>query len=158
MRQYARRFDEDEELWGVTGLIHDFDYEEHPTPEEHPLLGAQMLEDLRWPQEVVLAVKGHGTHLDVPRTSKMAKTLFAVDELTGLVMAAALVRPGRDISTLKVKSVKKKMKDKGFARAVNRDDIALGAQELGVDMGEHIAVVIESMQGIAEQLELGHGE
>lgn len=158
MRQYARRFEEDQELWGVTGLIHDFDYEEHPTPEEHPLLGAQMLEDLGWPDAVVMAVKGHGTHLGVPRTSKMAKTLFAVDELTGLVMAAALVRPGRDISTLKVKSVKKKMKDKGFARAVSRDDIALGAQELGVDMGEHIAVVIEAMQGIAEQLELGHGE
>jgi len=158
MRQYARRFGEDEELWGVTGLVHDFDYEEHPTAEEHPLLGARMLEDMGWPQEVVLAIKGHGTHLDVPRSSKMAKTLFAVDELTGLVMAAALVRPGRDISTLKVKSVKKKIKDKGFARAVNRADIALGAEELGVDMGEHIAVVIEAIQGIADQLELGHGE
>ena len=155
MRQYARHFGEDEERWGVTGLIHDFDYEEHPTAEEHPLVGTTMLQEMGWPEDIVLAIKGHGTHLDVPRTTKLAQALFAVDELTGLVMASALVRPGRDISTLKVKSVRKKMKDKGFARAVNRDDIALGASELGVEMSEHIAVVIEAMQGIASELGLG---
>lgn len=154
MRAYAIRLGGDEELWAVTGLIHDFDYEEHPTPEEHPLVGATMLEGWGWPAEVVVAIKGHGTHLDVPRETPMAKALFAVDELTGLITAAALVRPGQSIATLEAKSVRKKMKDKAFARAVSREDIATGAAELGMDLGQHIAFVIEAMKGVAQELGL----
>lgn len=154
MRAYALKFGENEELWAATGLIHDFDYEEHPTAEEHPMAGVRLLEELGWPKEVITAVKGHATYLNVPRETNMAKSLFAVDELTGLVMAATLVRPGKDISTLKAKSVRKKMKDKGFARAVNREDIITGTQELGVELNEHITLVIEAMQSVAAVLGL----
>jgi putative nucleotidyltransferase with HDIG domain len=154
MRAYARHYGEDEDLWGVTGLIHDFDYEQHPTAEEHPLVGATILESLGWPEEIVQAVKGHGTHLNVPRTSRMAKALFAVDELTGLVAACALVRPDKSIAGLTVKSVRKKWKDKAFAKGVNRDDIELGVTEMGVDLNTHIGMVIEAMQSAAEELGL----
>jgi len=154
MRAYARRFGEDEELWGVVGLIHDFDYEQHPTAEEHPMVGAQILRERGWPEEVVRAVLAHAPYTGVPRDTLMAKTLFAVDELTGLIVAVALVRPTKSILDVKVKSVKKKWKDKSFAAGVNRADIELGAQELGVDLSEHIGVVLEAMQGIADELGL----
>ncbi len=154
MRAYARHYGEDEDLWGVTGLIHDFDYEEHPTADEHPMAGVAIMEEQGWPSEIIEAVKGHATYLNVPRTSLMAKSLFAVDELTGLISACTLVRPGKDIATLKVKSVKKKWKDKSFARGVNRADIELGSQELGVDLSEHIGFVIEALKPVAEDLGL----
>ncbi len=154
MRAYARQFGEDEELWGVTGLIHDFDYEQHPTAEEHPLAGCAILEEGGWPEEVIAAIKGHATYLNVPRESLMAKTLFAVDELTGLVTACALVRPSKSLDDLKAKSVKGKWNDKAFARGVNREDIELGMQELGVDRTEHITAVIEALKTIAAELEL----
>ena len=154
MRAYARHYGEDEERWAVTGLIHDFDFEEHPTLDEHPQVGAQMLRDLGWPEDIVLAVLGHSRELDVPRETMMAKTLFAVDELTGLVAACTLVQPSRSIADLKVKSVRKKWKDKAFARGVSREDIELGAIELGVDLAEHIAFVIDALQPVAADLGL----
>jgi len=154
MRAYARHFGEDEELWAVTGLIHDFDYEQHPTADEHPLAGCAILAAAGWPEEIIVAVKGHAVYLDVPRDTLMAKTLFAVDELTGLVTACALVRPSKSIFDLTPKSVKGKWKDKAFARGVNRDDIELGMEELGVDRTEHIAFVIEALKPIASELEL----
>lgn len=154
MRAYARHFGEDEELWAVTGLIHDFDYEQHPTAEEHPLAGCEILATAGWPEEIITAVKGHATYLNVPRESLMAKTLFAVDELTGLVIACALVRPSKSLADLKAKSVTKKWNDKGFARGVNRDDIELGMAELGVDRPQHVAFVIEALKPISAELEL----
>ena len=154
MRAYARHYGEDEERWAVTGLIHDFDFEEHPTLDEHPQVGAQMLRDLGWPEDIVLAVLGHSRELDVPRDTLMAKTLFAVDELTGLVAACTLVRPSKDIADLTVKSVRKKWKDKAFARGVSREDIELGAEELGVDLPAHIGFVIEALRPAAEELGL----
>jgi len=154
MRSYAARYDQDVELWGITGLIHDFDYEQHPTAEEHPLAGVAILEELGWPEEIITAIKGHATYLDVPRTSLMARALFAVDELTGLIAACALVRPSKSIMDLKVRSVRKKWKDKAFARGVNRQDIEMGASELGVELSAHIALVIEAMQSVAGELGL----
>lgn len=158
MRAYARRFGEDEELWAATGLIHDFDYEQHPTLDEHPAVGAAILREIGWPEEIVEAVEGHAPFLGVPRTSNMAKTLFAVDELTGLITAVALVRPSKSILDVKLKSVKKKWKDAAFARGVNREDIEQGAAELVVDLNEHIALVLSAMQGIAEELGLAGRE
>ena len=154
MRAYARKFGQDEEKWGIVGLIHDFDYEQHPTPEEHPLVGAKILEERGWPEDIIRAVKSHAEYLGVPRKSLMEKALFAVDELTGLIVAVALVRPSKSIMDVTVKSVKKKWKDKRFAAGVNRKDIERGAEELGVPLDEHIAIVLEAMQGIAEELGL----
>jgi len=154
MRAYARKFGQDEEKWGIVGLIHDFDYEQHPTPEEHPLVGAKILEERGWPEDIIRAVKSHAEYLGVPRESLMEKALFAVDELTGLIVAVALVRPSKSIMDVTVKSVKKKWKDKRFAAGVNREDIERGAKELGVPLDEHIAIVLEAMQGIAEELGL----
>jgi putative nucleotidyltransferase with HDIG domain len=154
MRLYARQYGQDEELWAVTGLIHDFDYEQHPTLDEHPMAGVAILEELGWPEEITHAVKGHSRELDVSRDSLMAKTLFAVDELTGLIVACTLVRPDKDIRNLEVRSVRKKWNTKGFARGVNREDIELGAAELGVDLNQHIGVVIEAMCSIAGKLGL----
>jgi putative nucleotidyltransferase with HDIG domain len=156
MRAYARKYGEDEELWGVVGLIHDVDFEEHPTlgPGEHPFAGAQMLEDMGWPAEIVKAVRSHATYSGVSRDTPMEKALFAVDELTGLVSAVALVRPSKNIADVEVKSVRKKWKDKAFARAVNREEIEQGAAELGVDLDEHIAVVIEALKAVAADLEI----
>lgn len=154
MRAYARKFGEDEELWGITGLIHDFDYEQHPTPEEHPLVGARILEERGWPQEIIRAVKAHAQYLNIPRESKMEQALFAVDELTGLIVAVALVRPTKSIHDVKVSSVKKKWGSKSFASGVNREHIEEGAAELGVPLDEHIAIVLEAMQSIAEELGL----
>jgi putative nucleotidyltransferase with HDIG domain len=152
MRAYARKYGGDEELWGITGLIHDFDYEQHPTLDEHPAAGVAILTERGWPQEIITAIQGHAPYLGVPRTTWMDKALFAVDELTGFVIACALVRPDKSILNLTASSVKKKWKDKAFARAINRADIELGAQELGVDLLEHIALVIEALKPIAEEL------
>lgn len=160
MRAYARTFDADEERWGMTGLLHDFDYEQHPNPEaatdpnEHPLFGAAVLEAEGYPDDVIYAIKTHADYLQLPRTHPMDKALFAVDELTGLITAAALVRPDKSIQQLEARSVRKKMKDKAFARGVNREDVINGAADLGVDLDEHIAFVIEAMRAIAPQLGL----
>ncbi len=154
MKAYARKFDEDENKWGIVGLLHDFDYEKFPTAEEHPLKGAAILEEKGYPEDVIYAIKTHAEYLGLPRKSFMDKTLFAVDELSGLLIAAALVQPKKTIHTVKVKSVKKKMKDKGFARSVNRNDIRTGVEELGVELGEHIGFCIEALKEIAAELGL----
>ncbi len=154
MRAYARRFGEDEEYWAAVALVHDHDYEQNPSAEFHPMVGIQNLEQRGWPADIVEAIKGHATYLNVPRVTPMAKALFAVDELTGLVSAVALVRPSKNIADVSVKSVKNKWKDKAFAAGVNRADIELGARELGVDLWEHVAIVLEALQGIAGVLEL----
>lgn len=154
MRAYAREFGQDEELWGITGLLHDFDYERYPSLEDHPAKGAAILEELGYPQEVVYAMRSHSDRLGVERTHLMDKALFAVDELTGMITAAALVRPSKSVVDLTAKSVRKRMKDKAFARAVSREDIMRGAEELGVELSEHIDFVIGAMRGIAEELGL----
>jgi len=154
MRTYARRLDGDEDLWGITGLLHDFDYEQHPTPEEHPMVGIGILEQLGYPDEVLYAIKSHAEYLNVPRVHPMDKALFASDELVGFLTACALVRPSKSILDLEVPSVKKKMKDKPFARAIRREDITEGARLLGVPLDEHIATVLEAMRGIADDLGL----
>lgn len=154
MRAYARRFGEDEELWGLAGLLHDFDYERYPSPEQHPMVGTALLEEQGYPEEVTYAIRTHADYLGLPRITLMDKALFAVDELTGFVVAAALVRPDRSIMNLEARSVRKRMKDKAFARQVSREDIVQGAELLGVDLDEHIAVVIEAMKGIAPELGL----
>ena len=155
MKAYARKFGEDENKWGIVGLLHDFDYEQYPTIPDHPLKGAAILEAQGYPADVIYAIKTHADYLDLPRKSLMDKTLFAVDELSGLLTAAALVQPQKTIHTVKLKSVKKKMKDKAFARSVNRDDIRKGVEELGVDLGEHISFCIEAMKEVAAELGLG---
>ena len=159
MRAYATKFGEDPERWGLTGLMHDFDYERYPNAEHsptegHPAQGVGILRERRWPEDILEAIMGHGTYTGVARNTRMAKALFAVDELTGLVTATALVRPSRSVNEVDAKSVKKKMKDKGFARGVNRDDVLLGAQELGVELDEHIQFVVDAMRGVADSLGL----
>jgi putative nucleotidyltransferase with HDIG domain len=158
MRAYARHFGEDEEKWGVVGLLHDFDYEEHPDLAEHPLVGARILEGLQYPAEIVYAIKSHASHTGLPRRTLMEKTLFAVDELCGFLVAVALVRPGRAISEVPVSSVKKKLKDKAFARSVNRGEIVQGAAELGVDLDEHIRFTLDSLIPVAADLGLSGDE
>jgi putative nucleotidyltransferase with HDIG domain len=159
MRAYAKKFGEDEERWGTTGLIHDFDYERFPNnahspSEEHPSEGVRILRGKGYPEDVLTAILGHAQYTNTPRASRMAKALFAVDELTGLVTATALVRPSKSVHEVDARSVRKKMKDKAFARGVNRDDVTNGAAELGVDLDEHIAFVIAAMQGCAGELGL----
>ena len=154
MRAYARHFGEDEALWGIVGLIHDFDYEKHPTLENHPLKGAEILRQKGWPEEIVRAVLSHAPYTGITRDSLMEKTLFAVDELTGLVTAVALVRPSKNIRDVKLKSIRKKWKDKAFAAGVNRADVEEGAADLGIELSEHIEVVLQAMQSIAEDLGL----
>ena len=151
MRAYAGRFGEDADRWGLTGLMHDFDYERWPNQEHsptvgHPAEGVRILRERGWPEDILEAILGHATYSGVPRTSPMAKTLFAVDELTGLVTATALVRPSRSVHEVDARSVRKKMKDKAFARGVNRDDVLRGAEELGVDLDAHIQFVIDAMR------------
>ena len=150
---YARKFDEDEELWRVTALLHDFDYEMHPTLDQHPQDGAPILRDEGYPEEVVEGVLSHAEHLGLPRDTLMKRTLFACDELTGFIHACGLVRPD-GIDTLQPKSVRKKLKQPSFASGVNRDDVYKGAEELGVDLNEHIAFVIEALRPIARELGL----
>ena len=154
MRAYARRFGEDEELWGIVGLVHDFDYEQHPTAEEHPFAGVAILRQRGWPEQIVRAVLSHARYSGVTRDSLLEKTLFAVDELTGLIVAVALVRPSKSILDVEVKSVRKKWKDKSFAAGASREDIEQGAADLGVELNEHIGVVLEAMKGIADELGL----
>ncbi len=145
MRAYARKFGEDEEKWGITGLLHDMDYEKHPTPAEHPMTGVRELSRRGYPEDVLEAIKGHADYLDVPRETLLARTLYAVDELSGFVVACALVRP-EGLEGLKAKSVRKKMKQKSFAASVNREDITRGAEELGVDLNEHIDFVVAALR------------
>ena len=159
MRAYARKFGEDEEKWGIVGLLHDFDYDRHPSPQEHPLLGAAILEREGYPDDVIYAIKSHADYLDLPRRSRMDKTLYAVDELCGFLVAVALVRPGRKIAEVPVKSVKKKLEDKAFARSVNREDIRRGCEDLGVELSQHIQFVISAMARVAVELGLeGEGD
>ena len=160
MRAYAVRFGEDPERWGLSGLIHDFDYERfpndaHSATEEHPAEGVRVLRARGYPEDVLQAILGHATYCGVARETKMAQALFAVDELTGLITASALVRPSKSILDLDGRSVRKKMKDKGFARGVSREDVVQGAAELGVDLDEHIQFVIEAMRPVADTLGLG---
>ena len=142
------------ELYSTTALLHDFDYERHPTPEEHPFVGVRELERLGWPEEVRTAILGHALYSGVPRTTHLAKALFACDELSGLLTACALVKPSKTIADVEVSSVKKKMKDKGFARGVHREDIVQGAAELGVELDAHIGFCIEAMKRRASELGL----
>ena len=160
MRAYAAKFGEDPERWGLTGLVHDFDYERFPNAahspsEEHPAEGVRILRARGWPEDILEAILGHGDYTGVPRVSRLAKTLYAVDELTGLITATALVRPSRSVHEVDARSVRKKMKDKAFARGVNREDVVAGAADLGVDLDEHIEFVIGAMRGSAEALGLG---
>jgi putative nucleotidyltransferase with HDIG domain len=154
MRAYARKFGEDENKWGITGLLHDFDYEKYPTPAEHPFVGNKILEERGYPEEVRRAILSHADYSGVKRESKMEKTLYACDEIAGFITASALVKPSKSLAECEAKSVRKKMKDKAFARSVNRDDIINGAADLGVDLEEHIAFCIEAMKGIAGELGL----
>lgn len=155
MRAYARRFGEDEDTWGLVGLLHDLDYEKHPSQEAgHPLVGVELLRQRGLPDTLCRAILSHADYSGVPRESRMEKALFAADELSGFVIAVALVRPSRAIGDVDVPSVLKKMKDKAFARAVRREDIVRGAEELGVPLDEHIGLVIQALKGIAPRLGL----
>ena len=154
MRAYARRFGEDEAEWGAIGLIHDFDYQQNPTVETHVHVGTAILRERGWPEDWVRTVASHADYMGVPRDTLAAKALFAVDELAGFLTACALVRPDRSIAEVQAASVKKKLKDKAFARSVNREDIVRGAEELNVDLAAHIEVVRDAMATIADQLEL----
>ncbi|MFW6074751.1 MAG: HDIG domain-containing metalloprotein [Chloroflexota bacterium] len=154
MREYARRFGEDEEYWGFVGLIHDFDFERHPTLDQHPQDGAPILREEGVPEEVVQDVLSHADHTGVPRDSKLRLTLAAVDELSSFVVAVALVRPSKTVDDVKPRSVKKKMKDKAFARAVDRDEMRRNAEALGVDFDEHIQVVVAGLSKAAPELGL----
>lgn len=154
MRAYARRFGEDEETWGIVGLLHDFDYERWPDPPDHPLQGAGILAQRGYPAEVIYAIKSHADYLpDCPRVSRLDKTLYACDELAGFITAVAMVRP-EGITGMQASSVKKKLKQKSFAAAVKREDIARGAEDLGVPLDEHVQFVIDAMQTVAAELGL----
>jgi len=159
MRAYARKLGEEEDAWGLVGLLHDFDYERYPNAarsptEEHPSAGAR-LRERGLPEASCMAILGHASYTGVPRESTMAKTLFAVDELCGFLVACALVRPSKSLADLEVKSVKKKLKDKAFARGVNREEVVQGAAELGVDLEQHVQFVIEALRPVERTLGLG---
>jgi predicted hydrolase (HD superfamily) len=159
MRAYATKFAEDPDRWGLAGLIHDYDYERwpneaHSPTEGHPAEGVRLLRERGWPDDILQAILGHASYSGVRRETTMAKALFAVDELTGLITATALVRPSKSVHEVDARSVRKKMKDKAFARGVNRDDVIVGAQELGVDLDEHVQFVIEAMKAVAPQIGL----
>jgi putative nucleotidyltransferase with HDIG domain len=154
MRAYAHKFGGDEELWGVTGLLHDFDYERWPSREDHPYRGNEILAERGWPDEIRRAIMSHAEYSGVTRDTPMEKALFACDELAGFITACTLVKPSKSLAEVEAKSVRKKMKDKAFARSVNRDDIVNGAADLGVELEEHIAFCIEAMKGIAGELGL----
>lgn len=155
MRAYAKKFGEDEEKYGIVGLLHDFDYEKYPTPAEHPFVGNKILEERGYSDEIRRAIVSHAEYSGVKRESNMEKALFACDELAGFITASALVKPNKSLAEVEAKSVRKKMKDKAFARSVNRDDIITGAADLGIDLEEHIAFCIQAMKGIAKELGLG---
>jgi len=152
LRAYARRFGEDEEFWGAIGLVHDFDYDQFP--DDHPHSGGRILREKGYSDEIVDTILSHGSTTGVPRDTPLAQALHAVDELTGLMVAVALVRPSKDIRDVKIKSVRKKWKDKAFAAAVNREEITRAAEELGVELWEHIGIVLEAMKGIAGEIGL----
>ena len=152
MRFYADKFGEDEDIWGITGLLHDFDWEIHPTLEQHPQAGAPILRERGVPEEIVRAILSHADHTGVPRQTRMEKALFACDEITGLIVAVALVRPSHSLEDLKVKSVKKKWKDRSFAAGANREEIAQAAEEFGIDLWEHVDNVIQAMRRIGPEL------
>lgn len=154
MRYYARHFGEDENLWGIVGLLHDFDYEKYPALEEHPYKGQETLEAEGYPEIVRRGIMAHAPHTGTPRITNMEKTIFAVDELTGFIVAVALVKPNKQLAEVDTQSVKKKMKQKGFAAAVSREDITLGAKELGFSLEEHIGHVLKAMQHISSELGL----
>jgi putative nucleotidyltransferase with HDIG domain len=159
MRAYAEHFGEDPERWGLAGLIHDFDYERFPNAahsptEEHPAEGVRLLRERGWPEDVLQAIMGHATYCNVPRETRMARALFAVDELSGLITATALVKPSKSVHDVDASSVLKKMKKKEFARGVNRDDVILGTQELGLELEPHIQFVIDAMRRSAEAIGL----
>ncbi|MFQ5743625.1 MAG: HDIG domain-containing metalloprotein [Acidobacteriota bacterium] len=154
MRHYARFFEVDEACWGITGLLHDFDYEEHPSLDEHPFAGAEILRANNYPEEIIEAILGHADHTGVPRQSQMAKTLYAVDELTGFIVAVALIRPCKNLADVPVKSVTKKFKDKAFCRAIDRDHLRAGAEGIGIALVDHVGHVLSALQGIASDLGL----
>ncbi len=154
MRAFARHYGEDEESWGIAGLLHDFDYERYPNPPDHPLRGAEVLRARGYPEEIVRAILGHADHTGVPRETLLAKVLYAVDELTGFIIACALVRPSRSLDDLSVASVRKKLKDKAFARGVDRALVFRGAEELGMDLDELIARIISALRPVGEHLGL----
>jgi putative nucleotidyltransferase with HDIG domain len=154
MRAHARRLGEDEEAYGVVGLLHDFDYEKNPTVETHVWVGAAVLRERGWPETWVRAIEGHASYTGVPRDTTMARCLFAVDELTGFLTACTLVRPDKTLANVPVESVQKRMKEKAFARSVNRDEIRQGADEIGMPFDQHIVFVRDAMVGIAGELGL----
>jgi putative nucleotidyltransferase with HDIG domain len=154
MRAYARKQAEDQDKWGLAGLLHDFDYERYPNAPDHPLKGSEILREKGYPEDLRRAILGHAEYTGVPRDSLLAKVLFACDELTGFVTAVALVKPNKSIFEVEPRSVLKKLKDKAFARSVNRNDILNGAVELGVDLNDHIAFVIDSLKPIAREIGL----
>ena len=155
-RAYAQKFGEDEDYWAATALLHDFDYEKYPDlgPDGHPFVGVRYLREQGYPEEMLDAILGHADFSGVPRETLLAKTLYACDEVTGLITAAVLVRPDKDVANQTLKSLKKKFKDKAFARGVNREDVERGAAELGVELWEHVAFVLSAMQARAEILGL----
>ena len=154
MRAYARKLGGDENQWGITGLLHDFDYEKYPTPQEHPFVGNKVLEERGYPEDLRRAILSHADYSGVKRETPMEKALFGCDELAGFITATALVKPSKSLAEVDARSIRKKMKDKAFARSVSRDDIINGAADLGVDLDEHIAFCIEAMKGIAGELGL----
>jgi len=159
MRAYAEHFGEDAERWGLAGLIHDFDYERFPNAEhspsaEHPSEGVRLLRERGWPEDILQAILGHAAYTNVARETRMARALFAVDELTGLITATALVKPTRSVHDVDARSVRKKMKDKAFAKGVSREDVMVGVQELGVDLDQHIQFVIDAMRRVADAIGL----
>jgi len=159
MRAYAEHFGEDPQRWGLAGLIHDFDYERYPNAgrsptDEHPSQGVKLLRERGWPEDILQAILGHAAYTNVARETRMARTLFAVDELTGLITATALVKPTKSVHDVDARSVRKKMKDKAFAKGVSREDVLLGVQEMGVDLDQHVQFVIDAMRREAEAIGL----
>jgi predicted hydrolase (HD superfamily) len=154
MRAYARHYDGDADRWGMVGLLHDFDYERYPTMEDHPLKGSEILKEQGYPDDIRYAILCHAPYLGYERQSLMDKAILAVDELVGFITAVALVQPSKRVADVKVSSVKKKLKDKAFARSVNREDIYLGVVDLGITLDDHIAFTLQAMTAVAEQLGL----
>jgi putative nucleotidyltransferase with HDIG domain len=154
MRAYARELGGDEEQWALAGLLHDFDYERYPQGPDHPLEGSKVLRERGYPEEIIQAILSHADYMNVPRDTPIKKVLYACDELAGFITAVTLVRPNKSLAEVNVSSVKKKLKDKAFARTVNRDDIRTGVEELGVELDKHIAFCLEAMKAIAEELGL----
>jgi putative nucleotidyltransferase with HDIG domain len=154
MRAYSRKFSGDEQLWGIVGLLHDFDYDQYPSLEDHPYKGCEILKDRGYSEEIRKAIMSHAEYTGVSRDTPMEKALFACDELAGFITACALIKPGKSLAEVDVKSVRKRMKDKAFARKVNREDIINGAASLGADLDEHIAFCLEALKPIAAELGL----